>query len=367
MNVPFISLTRDPHKIGKLTIDKIKKIIRKGSFIFGKEVGQFEKKFATYIGTKYCVGVASGTDAIMLSLKTLGVGKGDEVIVPAFTFIATVSPIIFLGAKPILVDILKEKPLIDYSQIEKVITRRTKAILPVHLYGYPCDMEKINKIAKKYKLYVLEDACQAHGSQFQGKKMGAWGDIAAFSFYPGKNLGAFGDAGAIVTSNKLFVEKARMSRDHGQKKKYIHQVLGYNSRLDTINAAVLTIKLLFLDEWNKKRLEIAELYDVLLEDLPLSILSKDKQSIGNLHLYVIRTKARDQLYDYLRRRNILCGIHYPMPLHLQPALANLGYKAGAFPNAENFAQTCLSLPIFPQMTRKEVYAVADQIRNFFSQ
>lgn len=366
MHIPFVDLAKQEKKINKLIVNKIKKIVSKGSFILGEEVAQFEKDFASYIGAKYCIGVASGTDAILLSLKAIEIDKEDEVIVPAFTFIASVSPIIVLGARPVMVDVLPDKPLIDYSKIEKAITKKTKAIIPVHLYGCPCDMDKISEIAQKYKLKVIEDACQAHGSEYKGKKTGSFGDISAFSFYPSKNLGALGDAGAIVTSNKSFAESMIMLRDHGQRKKYLHELIGYNSRLDSINAAALRIKLSYLDKWNIKRRKIAALYDKLLSNLPIEIPLKDKQTLQNCHLYVIRTKMRDKLSGYLKEKNIFCGIHYPLPLHLQLALKDLGYKMGDFPNAEKFAKTCLSLPIFPQMTSKEVRFVTDQIHNFFS-
>lgn len=368
MRIPFVDLTRQSRKINTLILYKIGEIIDNGSFILGKEVGQFEKKFAKYIGAKYCIGVASGTDALLLSLRALGIGKDDEVIVPAFTFIASVSPIILLGAKPILVDILPDKPTINYSKIENAITERTKAILSVHLYGYPCDMGKINKIAKKHNLFVIEDACQAHGSEYKNKKAGTFGDIAAFSFYPGKNLGAYGDAGAIVTSNRLLAEKVRMLRDHGQKKKYRHEIIGYNSRLDTINAAVLITKLSYLDEWNRRRKEIAKLYDKLLSDLQISFSHKNKDLMftSNYHLYVVQTARRDALYKYLKSKNIFCGIHYPIPLHLQPALKNLGYKRGLFPNSEKLANVCLSLPMFPKLTEKEIHFISIQIHKFFN-
>lgn len=365
MKVPFVDLTRESHKISKAILDKIKKVISSGTFILGNEVTQFEEMFSKYLGIKYCVGVASGTDALTLSLKALGIGKGDEIIVPAFTFIASVSPIVLLGAKPVLVDILPDKPTINYSQVENAITERTKAILPVHLYGYSCDMQNINKMAKKHNLFVIEDACQAHGSKYKNKKAGTFGDIAAFSFYPGKNLGSYGDAGAIVTSNKLLAEKVRMLRDHGQKKKYRHEVIGYNSRLDTINAAVLKIKLPYLEEWNKKRRQLANLYSKLLRNLPIELPFENNVAIPNYHLYVIKTSKRDKLYTYLRNKNIFCGIHYPFPLHLQPALKSLNYKAGDFPSSEKFARTCLSLPMFPHLSEKEVYFVAKQISAFF--
>lgn len=365
MNIPFVDLSRQSRKIDELIVSKIRKIMKEGSFVLGEEVSQFERKFASYIGAKYCIGVASGTDAILLSLRAIGVERGDEVIVPALTFIASVSPIIALGAKPVLVDVLPDKPLIDSSMIESAITKKTRAIIPVHLYGYPCDMKIINKIAKRRKLYVLEDACQAHGSAHKNRKMGSFGDLAAFSFYPSKNLGAIGDSGAIVTSSRSFAEKIVKLRDHGKSKKYIHELVGYNSRLDTINAAALYVKLSYLDKWNKKRKQLSSVYDHLLKKLPIKLPLEKADDVYNHHLYVIYAVERDRLYKYLKKKNIDCGIHYPLPLHMQPALMDLGYKDGSFPNAERFARECLSLPIFPQMTKREVCSIAGQIRNFY--
>lgn len=366
MYIPFIDLTRQSKKTNFSIIHKIENIIKDGTFILGRQVEEFEERFANYLGAKYCIGVGSGTDAILLSLVALNIDKGDEVIVPSFTFIASISPVIKLGAKPIIVDISANKPVIDPLQIEKVITKRTKLILPVHLYGYPCDMDKINKIAKKYKLYILEDSCQAHGSLYREKKVGTLGDISAFSFYPSKNLGAFGDAGAVVTSNKLLAQKIRILRDHGQRKKYLHTLIGYNSRLDTIQASVLKTKLPYLDYWNNKRRSSANFYTKLLSDLPIKLPYEETLISTNYHLYVIQVPKRDKLLAYLRNKNIFCGIHYPIPLHLQPALASLGYKRGSFPNSEMLAKTCLSLPIFPELTEREISFISNQIHKFLN-
>lgn len=363
--IPFVDLGRQPKDLKTEIKKKIDEIINSSDFILGKEVGLFEKEFARYIGTKYCIGVASGTDAILLSLRALGIGSEDEVIVPAFTFVATVSPLIMLGAKPVFVDIEDNLPLIDVSKIEKAITPKTKAIIPVHLYGFPAKMTIIMDLAKKYNIKIVEDACQAHGSEFRGRKMGSFGDVNAFSFYPSKNLGAWGDAGAITTSDKNLYEKLLSLRHHGQREKYIHLLVGYTSRLDTVQAAVLKQKLKYLDSFNKERREIAQIYDNLLKDLPLRTLHEENNTKGNYHIYAIRTKKRNELFEFLNKKGISCGIHYPAPLYLQPALKNLNYKEGDFPNSEAMAKECLSLPIFPGMTSKEAKMVVSSIKEFY--
>lgn len=367
MGIKLVDLTRQSKKINTAIINNIKNIINSGDFILGKELKKFEKDFAKFITAKYCIGVASGTDAILMSLEALGVGPEDEIIVPAMTFIASVSPILKLGAKPVFVDILPNGSCINPALIEMRITKKTKAIIPVHLYGFPCEMDKIMNIAKKHKLFVIEDACQAHGSLYKGKKIGSFGNAATFSFYPAKNLGAYGDGGAIITSDKNLYDKILMLRNHGQKQKYKHQILGHNSRLDTLQAAVLRIKLKNLDKWNKKRRTLVNTYENLLKKLPITLLTERDDVETNYHLFVIKTKARNALYAYLKKKNISCGIHYPIPLHLQPSLKILGYKKGDFPNAEELAKSCLSLPIFPELTIHEVKFISNQVRNFFEQ
>ncbi|RJQ26879.1 DegT/DnrJ/EryC1/StrS family aminotransferase [Candidatus Parcubacteria bacterium] len=366
MNIPLVDLQRQSKGLVPLIQKGIANIISTSDFILGKEVENFENNFANYVGTKYCIGVASGTDALMLSLKAIGIEKGDEIIIPAMSFIATASPVIFLGATPVFVDINPETRLIDEAKIEKAITPRTKAIIPVHLYGQVCDMESIIKIAKKYKLVVLEDACQAHGSILKNKKAGTFGSLAAFSFYPGKNLGAFGDAGAIVTSDSKLAKKIKSLRDHGQEEKYEHSVLGYNSRLDSIQAHILNIKLNYLDKWNNERRKSAKTLKKLLNGLPIDLPKDINGHIYNYHLFVIETQRRDNLLSFLKSRKIHCGIHYPLPLHLQKAFSYLGYKKGDFPNAEKLARTCLSLPLFPGITKKELEFISKELHSFFS-
>lgn len=368
MDIPLVNLKKQYQSIKKPVQKAILQVFTNGNFILGKEVEEFETVFANFIGTKYCIGVSSGSAALRLGLRALDVGPGDEVITQANTFISTVLPILELGATPVLVDIDPITYQIDPEKVEKAITKKTKVILPVHLYGIPALMDRINSIAKKNKLFVMEDACQAHGSSIKDKKCGSFGNLAAFSFYPGKNLGAAGDGGAILTNSKKLNETLRSMRNIGQVKKYKHDIFGYNSRLDTIHAAVLSIKLKHLEDWNKGRREIASLYHKLLSDLPVVLPPQlDDRYVVNYHLFVIRTKKRDDLLKYLHENNIYAGIHYPIPIHLQKAVISmLGYKKGDFPITERYSREILSLPIFPELTTREVKYICLIIRKFFS-
>ncbi len=366
MKIPLVNLNRQYLELKNKIDFNVGEVLKNGNFILGKEVSDFEQEFAKFCGTKYCLGVSSGWDGIHLSLKALGIGKGDEVIVQDNTFVASVFPIIETGAKPVLVDINKDTYQINIDLIEKAITKKTKAILPVHLYGIPAEMDKILKVARKYNLYVIEDACQAHGVMYRSKHCGTFGDIGVFSFYPGKNLGAAGDAGAVITNKKDIYEKIRILRDVGQNEKYHHMLIGYNNRLDTLQAAILSLKLKKLKIWNKKRIAIAESYDRLLSDLPISLSPQSNViSKNNYHLYVIRTSQRDELFNYLKKNGIYCGIHYPIPVHLQKAVKFLGYKKGDFPVTEKYAKEILSLPIFPQLKEVEVQYISNIIHKFF--
>lgn len=365
MYIPLVDLTHLPNDKNKKILQAIKKIVTIGNYILGEDVQLFEKNFAAYTDSKYAVGVGSGTDALILSLKALGLEKGDEVIIPAMTFIATANAVLHCGAKPIFTDILPNSPLIDSSKIEEKITKHTKAIIPVHLYGYPCDMDYLKKLAKKYNLFIVEDACQSHGTLYKNKKTGSLGDIAAFSFYPSKNLGAFGDGGVITTSNKKLFEKITSLRNHGQKIKSIHDIVGYNSRLDTLQAAILNVKLGYLDDNNMRRRKNAMLYDELLDDLPIIRFSEEMNTKSNYHIYGIQTEKRDKLFTYLLKKGIHCGIHYPIPLHLQPAFSFLQYKKFAFPHSEKFAKQTLSLPMYPELTKKQINYIGRQIKSFF--
>ncbi len=372
MKIPFIDLTRQ-YKNLKPDIDKvIKDTFSRADFILGENVAEFEKEFASFCGVKYCVGVASGTDALLLSLRALGVGPGDEVITTAFTFIGTVLPILYLGAKPILVDINPDTYQIDTKGLERAITKRTKAIIPVHLFGIPAPILEIKKIAGKNKLYVVEDACQAHGSEINGKRCGSFGDIGAFSFYPTKSLGAPGDAGAVVTNNRNLANKIRVMRNVGRTQAYKHDLLGYNSRLDTLHAGVLLIKLNNLEKWNARRKSLARLYDKLLTDLPIVLPPGPTQGLSpNHYVYVIRIKNtgiknRDKLFEFLTKFGVSCAIYYPIPIHLQKALRDLGYRKDDFPNAERVAQEVLSLPLYPELKEVQVRYICAKIREFFT-
>lgn len=352
MNIPLVNLQRQYQTVKKDIDAAIKKVCENGDFILGSEVETFENEFAKYIGVRYCVGVASGTDAIKLMAMAAGIGKGDEVIVQANTFISSVLPIIELGAKPVFVD-CDQTGAMDVSQIR--ITRKTKAILPVHLYG-----RAFAKAPAGKPILILEDACQAHGTPHVGHV----GAMAAFSFYPGKNLGAYGDAGAVTTNNKKYADTIRILRNIGQKKKYDHIRLGLNSRLDTIQAAILSVKLRHLDTWNKKRNEIALRYLSNLNNVgDLTLPPADTNT--NWHLFVIQTKKRDALAKFLEKAGIHTGIHYPVPLHLTPALKFLGYKKGDFPMAESRASTILTLPLYAQLTGKEVQYIVNSIKKFY--
>lgn len=363
-NISLVDLT-EQHLILKNKIDQaLNKIFSSGTFILGQEVEQFEQEFASYCDVKYCIGVASGSDAILLSLHALGIGSGDEIITVPNTFISTVLPILSLGAKPVFVDIDPKTYQIDPSLLEQAINQKTKAIIPVHLYGIPAQMDLIMKIAKKHGLYILEDACQAHGSMLENKKCGGFGDIAAFSFYPGKNLGAAGDGGGIVTNNKKLAEKIRVMRNIGQAKKYKHDMLGYNSRLDTIQAAILKIKLKNLDQWNAKRRKLANTYNKFLKDLVILPPKLDTGYLENFHLYVIRVSKRNNLLGYLYSKGIKCGIHYPIPLHLQKPLKFLGYKRGDFPIAEKMAKEVLSLPMYPELKKEQIEYICKHIKKY---
>lgn len=362
--INFVDLKRQYQSIKAEIDEAISRVINGTNFILGDEVEEFEKEFAEFCQTKFCIGVASGTDALFLSLKALDIGPGDEVITVPNTFIATVLAISLTGAKPIFVDINSQTYNIDFQKIEEKITRKTKAIIPVHLYGQPAEMDKILTVAKKYNLKVIEDACQAHGAEYQGRRVGSFGDLAAFSFYPSKNLGAYGDGGAITTNNAELAEKIRMLRNYGQRIKYQHLVKGFNSRLDTLQAAILRVKLKYLDQWNKSRRQNAQLYNQLLVDTDVITPKEIPGANAVYHLYVIRTQKRDELVKFLSKRNISTVIHYPIPIHLQPAYQDLDYKLGDFPITEKISKEIISLPMFPELTKEEINYVVQSIKEF---
>ena len=362
--IPFVDLQMQYRSI-KADVDAgIAGVLERGDFILGGDVSKFEEEFAAFCGTTYSLGVANGTDALKLALEACGIGAGDEVITTAHTYIATALAISQCGATPVLVDCEPNYFLIDTSKIEAAITPKTKAILPVHLYGQCADMDPILDIAKRHKLVVVEDACQAHGATYKGKRAGSLGDIAAFSFYPGKNLGAYGDGGAITTNNAELADKVKLLRNYGQRVKYEHLVKGGNSRLDTMQAAVLRVKLRHLEAWNTGRAHAAVMYGQALAGTNLGLPRVAPWGTHVFHLYVVRTKDRAGLMKSLDAANSQHGIHYPIPIHRQQAMADLGYGAGSFPVAEEVAPEILSLPMFPELTQAQVDRVAAACKGF---
>lgn len=360
--IPFIDIKREYTEISGEITEAIQRVLRSGWFILGEEVEKFEKEFSKYIGTKYGIGVNSGSDALFLGIKALGIGKSDEVITISHTFISTVDAITRNGAKPVFVDIEPDTYCIDVTRIEERITNKTRAILPVHLYGHPADMEPIMEIAKKYHLFVVEDACQAHGAEYNGKKVGSIGDVGCFSFYPIKNLGACGDGGMVVTNNEELAEKLKMLRNYGQPQKYYHDFVGVNSRLDEIQAAILRVKLKHLDERNKKMRGVAKLYSELLEDSGIVTPVEKEYAKHAYHLYVIRHKDRDMLQQKLLNSGIQTRIHYPIPVHKQKAYLDLEFRKEDFPITEKCANEILSLPMYPELKNEEVEYITDAIR-----
>lgn len=363
MKVPLMKLNVQYESL-KDDIDKVMVSIAQGSkFILGKEVEDFERDIGKYCGVEYAIGVASGTDALILTLASLGIGRGDEVITTPFTFVATAEAISRLGARPVFVDIDPLTYNINPAKIEEAITPNTKAIIPVDLYGNPCDMNAILEIAKEHKLKVIEDAAQAIGATYDGRKIGSLGDSGCISFYPGKNLGAFGDGGMIVTNDRDIAEKARILRVHGSGSRYHHSVIGFNSRLDNLQAAILSIKLPKLDEWTERRREIAERYNRALKDVVLIPKEQDKGK-HVYHLYVIRIgrEKRDIVLNSLNENGIESRVYYPLPLHLQECYKELGYKEGSFPEAEGAARETLALPLFSELRKEEQNYVIERLK-----
>jgi dTDP-4-amino-4,6-dideoxygalactose transaminase len=359
MKIPFVDLKMQYLSIKDEIDAAIQGVIDETSFIMGDEVRAFESEFAQFCEAKFAVGVSSGTDALHMTLLACGVGRGDEVITVPNTFIATTEAISNCGAKPVFVDIDPQTYNMDVRKIEDKISSKTKAILPVHLFGQPADMNPILKIADKRGLKVIEDAAQAHGAIYNGKKVGTLGDAACFSFFPGKNLGAFGDGGAVVTNNENIAQQVKLLRNHGRDAKYEHLVEGFCNRLDSVQAAILSVKLKRLSDWNGKRRKAAKLYDELLGNKGIKTPCELKGVQSVYHLYVIRAKNRDDLKEKLRSEGISAGVHYPVPLHLQPAYKYLGYKKGDFREAEKAQREILSLPIYPEIQEGQIKRVVE--------
>ena len=360
--VPFLDLKAQYASIKEEVDAAIHGVLDSCGYVLGPEVGEFEKEFAAYCGAEDGIGVNSGTSALHLALLAADIGPGDEVITTPFTFVATVAAIEYAGATPVFVDIDPETFNIDPANIEAAITDKTRAIVPVHLHGLMAEMDPIMEIARRHNLIVLEDAAQAHGAEYHGRRAGSIGDLAAFSFYPGKNLGAYGEGGMVVTGNPEFAKKVRMLRDWGAEKKYHHVLKGYNMRLEGIQGAVLRVKLRYLDEWTEGRRRAAELYNSLLSDTDIVTPNPESYMRHVYHVYAIRTHDREGWQKVLNDKGIQSGIHYPFPVHMLPAYENLGYKEGDFPHAEAAASEVLSLPMFPEITREQVETVVMAVR-----
>jgi len=365
-NVPFVDLGAQYRAIATEINDAISKVIQEADFILGHEVQLFEEEFASFCDARYAVGVDSGTSALELALRAFDIGPGDEVITAANSFIASALGISHAGAKPVFVDVDPYTYTLDVAAVERAITPRTKAILPVHLYGHPAHMHPIRQLADKHELVVIEDACQAHGARYKGKRVGSLGHAAAFSFYPGKNLGAYGDGGMVVSNDRDVANRLEMLRNYGQKRKYQHLFRGYNRRLDTLQAAILRVKLKYLEKWNAARRWNAKLYQKHLEGSEVVMPGEAGGAEAVWHLYVIRTEQRDQLKEHLIAKGINASIHYPVPIHLQPAYQDLGHKRGDFPVTEAYADRILSLPMYAELTGRQIEFVAQTICEFQS-
>ena len=362
-DIPYQDLQAHHAPMRAELLDAITRVIDSGTFIGGPEIGHFERAFAAHCDTNYAVAVSSGTEALLLALLAARIGRGDEVITAPNSFFATAEAISRAGAKPVFIDVDNTTGTLDITLLEAAITPSTRAIIPVHLHGHPADMDPIVEIAGRYGLTVLEDACQAHGSLYKGRKAGSLGHAACFSFYPGKNLGALGDAGAVVTSSPEFAEHVRALRDHGQTRKHLHAYIGWTGRMDAIQAVVLQLKLARLDGYNEARRVCAARYAANLKDVPgLDLPQEAPYARTNYHVYAVRTAERDRLRDLLEASGVGCGIHYPVPIHLQPAYRSLGLPHGSFPVAERIARESLSLPIYPELDLSKIDAVCEVIR-----
>ena len=367
MEIPFLSLANQNGSLKGDILQALENIIDKNWYILGENVNLFEKKYSEFNQTKHTIGVANGLDAIKIALLSLNIKQGDEVIVPSNTFIATWLAVSSVGAIIVPVEPDIETYNISPALIENAITSKTKAIIPVHLYGQACNMDEIIRIAKQNDLYIIEDNAQAQGAKYNGKITGSIGDINATSFYPGKNLGAMGDGGAITTNDNELAERARIIRNYGASKKYHHETIGFNSRLDEMQAAVLNVKLGYLDEWTKERQQIADRYKKQLKNVGDLVFPTVTPGATHVyHLFVVRTAHRDKLNAFLSAKGIGTLIHYPIPAHLQNAYKELGYKKGDFPIAENLSDTILSLPLYPGLTEEQIIYICDQIKAFYN-
>lgn len=367
MNIPLVDLRKQYAPLKEEILSSISRILDGMQLFLGENVRAFESEFAAFCGTHYGIGVSDGTAALQIILRAFDIGPGDEVITVPYTFIATAEAIDLAGARPVFVDIEPDTYLMDVAQVEAKITPHTKAILPVHLYGQTVDMDPLRDIASRHGLKVIEDACQAHGAEYKGRRAGSLGEAAAFSFYYSKNLGAYGEGGFITTDDAGLAQKVRMVRDHGSAKRYYHDVVGFNGRLDEIQAAVLRVKLPHLEEWNERRREHARLYGELLKGTAVVTPIECPGNTHVYHLYVIRTPMRDELQAWLKDRGVSTGIHYPVPIHLQRSFDFLQYRSGAFPVSEQVAGEVLSLPMYPEITDEEIDYVVNSIKAFYDE
>lgn len=363
--VPYLDLPLQMRGIRKEIDAAIARTLDNCSFCLGPDVVQFEKDFAKFCGAEHCVAFNSGTSALHIAMILLGIGRDDEVITTPCTFVATSWAISYVNAKPVYVDVDDATFNLKPELVERAITKRTKAIMPVHLYGHPADLDPLLKICHKHNLPLVEDACQAHAAKYKGKVVGTFGAISCFSFYPGKNLGAYGEGGALVTNNAAFAARARSLREHGSTQRYYHDEVGFNYRMEGIQGAVLGVKLKHLDKWTRDRRRVAHRYHELLADTALQLPIEADYAESAYHLYVVRHPRRDDLKKHLEANKVGCALHYPLSLHLQKCYAYLGHKAGDFPVAEKAAAECLSLPIFPEMTDAQIERVSEVVHEFF--
>jgi dTDP-4-amino-4,6-dideoxygalactose transaminase len=362
--IPFLDLVGQYRQIKEEIDEAIARVLNSGQFVLGSEVAGFEEEFAAYCQAKHAVALNSGTSALHLALLAAGIGPGDDVLTVSHTFVATAAAILYAGARPIFVDVDPVSYTMDPGRIEAALTPRTRAIIPVHLYGQPAELEPILEIARRRQIVLIEDAAQAHGAEYHGRRVGALGDIGCFSFYPGKNLGAYGEGGCVVTNNPAYAKAVRVLRDWGQEVRYRHVRKGYNYRLEAIQGAILRVKLRHLERWTELRRSLATAYDRLLAGAGVICPRVLPERRHVFHIYAIRCQQRDALQQALRDQNLQTGIHYPIPVHLQPAYADLGYKAGDFPTTEAIAAEELSLPLFPELTEEQVAQVADAVQKF---
>jgi dTDP-4-amino-4,6-dideoxygalactose transaminase len=363
--IPYLDLPAQLRPLRKELDAVIAKTLDNCSFCLGPDVVQFERDFATYCGAQHSIGFNSGTSALHVAMLLLNIGQGDEVITTPHTFVATSWAISYVGAKPVYVDIDDKTFTLNPKLVERAITPRTKAIMPVHLYGHPFDVDPLLEICRKHKLPLVEDAAQAHGAKYRGKVVGTFGAMSGFSFYPGKNLGACGEGGALVTNSDAYAARAKSLREHGSTQRYYHDEVGFNYRMEGIQGAVLGVKLRHLERWTAERRRVAKRYHELLANTPLQLPYEADYAESVYHLYVVRHPRRDELKKHLEANKVGCALHYPMPLHLQKCYASLGYKEGDFPVSEKAARECLSLPIFPELTDEQIQRVTEVIKDFF--